>query len=302
METAVFFGTLRVAEESVPTQLDIRYHKTLNFDMSRSEHLALVIANYQTKKICFQSSHINEKLLAAPMKSIGFVVGADSAGVDLTGADIVPKDIQIDVGAPIGFPTTFILSFLQRVAHLGHLEQLKLYFLDDHLIPCDVGKALLHAVAASEKLRYLELDSGAYAFDGFRKDLFAVLENHQGLRNFGISRYPVDLDPKHAWLKELLRRNRYIKVTGTRERLWILQDRDIKGLYAFNRFFRGSKSLRKEPAPIRQSLVGAAFTHKAVGNFQRAGLLLMDHVDMLCEILMEQGTEDGNLSPTAAMS
>ena len=151
-----------------------------------------------------------------------------------------------DVGALIGFPTTFILLFLQQEAQLEHLKQLKLYFLDDHLIPCDVGKALLHDVAASEKLRYLELDSGAYAFDGFRKDLFAVLENHQGLRNFGISRYPVDLDPKHAWLKELLRRNRYIKVTGTRERLWILQDRDIKGLYAFNCFFFAGRKVSEK--------------------------------------------------------
>jgi hypothetical protein len=66
----------------------------------------------------------------------------------------VPKDIEINWSCS----ERFIISFLERVAQLGHLESLKLgigNYSDSTSV--DVANALNHAVQANNNLHHFEI-------------------------------------------------------------------------------------------------------------------------------------------------
>lgn len=241
----------------------------------------------------FESLHVRKlpsdlilPLLSAPMKSIGFGVGAESRGMDLTKAEIVPKNIRMRMLYE-EFPSRSMVTFLYRVAQLGHLESLDLSLRNRYPVPVDFGKALLCAISASTQLTVLELFAGGNALIDHMKDIFGILEKRERLHTLRISDYPETLDPHFAWLKQLLKRNRRLEVIDLNGKKWNYDDENIEEIYAVNRFFQGSERLTKEPTLIRLLLMGAAFTHRAAGDFHRAGLLLNDHTDMFCEILHE---------------
>ncbi|GAX15221.1 hypothetical protein FisN_12Lu170 [Fistulifera solaris] len=239
-----------------------------------------------------ESFHVNllpvdlvPKILGAPTKSVGFSFIND----DIRLLDVVncPKAIRIDFVYE-EFPTEFLQSFFDKIHESGHLESLELFFFSDGPVPNHVGKALLAAVEANRKLNNLVLADCGSDCDAFVKDLFTVLENHQELRTFGVCRYPVRLDPDFLWMKRLLETNRNLEITDTDKTKLRFGDDEVHNIISLNRFFRGSKSLMRKLMPLRLSLVVAALTYKAAHDFERAGLLLNDHLDLFIELLDER--------------
>ncbi len=265
------FGSLS-SEQSLATSL----FKTIFHQLNLFEHFRV---NRLPNDLILQ-------LLSAPVKSAGFTVGEENKDLDLMAADIVPKDIRIQTLYE-AFPTTFMLSFLRRVAQLGHLESLELSLYEHDLIPVEVGMALLGLIGASKNLKSLKLPvTGNVLDDQFIKDLFDVIENHEGLTVFSISTYPTKLDPQFKWLKHLMQQNRRLHVTDEPGTNW-KYDRELDKIYALNRFLRGSHMVTKEPLSIRTLVLQTALTYGAVNHFHRAASLLADQADILCEILHE---------------
>jgi hypothetical protein len=184
------------------------------------------------------------------------------------------------------FPTRFVSSFLYRVAQCKHLDEF--FLISRNLsIPAYSGRALVDAVAANQKLRHLSLIFSGREFDPYAKDLLASLSNHRELRTFEVAGYPDQLDPEWLWVKQLLKRNRLIEeIFIYHGSQWLRDEIDV--IHALNRFFHGSERLKKEEATItRPSFVGAALLRNAADDSQRAGLLLADHVDVVCELFHE---------------
>ncbi|GAX20226.1 hypothetical protein FisN_12Hh073 [Fistulifera solaris] len=227
------------------------------------------------------------KLVSSNVPSIGFDIDRDTETLDLSTVNIVSSKIHI-ISSSREFPTKFMLSFLHRVTELDQLECFEFNRTEGRPVPDDVKKALLGAVAASKKLTKLTLSGSDESpmWDGLVEDLFSVLEKHEAFRTFRITPYPTTLDPQFAWLKQLYKRNRYIDVTDSSGDK-LEADDEVDLLLGLNRFFRGSKNLKKEATITRLSFVGAALAHSAACDLPRAGQLLMHHVDLLCEILHE---------------
>ncbi len=266
------FGSL-TSEKSLATSL----LKTIFHQLNLFEHFLI---NRLPNDLILQ-------LLSAPVKSVGFTVGEENKDLDLMAADILPKDIRIQTIYEAAFPTTFMLSFLRRVAQLGHLESLELSLREDDPIPVEAGMALLGLLGASKNLKSLRLPVSVNALDDqFIKDLFDVIENHGRLTVFSTSVYPTKLDPQFKWLKHLMQRNRRVHVTDNYGLDW-KYDRELEKLYALNRFLHGSHMVTKEPLSIRTLVLVTARTYGAVNHFQRAATLLGDQADILCEILHE---------------
>ena len=226
------------------------------------------------------------QLLAAPVKSIGFRVDTETGRMDVGTATIVPKEIAVHTSSVSDFPTKFMRSFLDRIAQLGHLEQLKISAWDDTQIPLDVGKALIHAVGANKKLTTFKLYDLRRVWDSCLQDLFAAFERHEGFCALRLQYYPKSLDPHFSWLKQLLNRNRRVEITDLDNCEWDMDD-EMEQISSLNRFFLGSKSMTREPPTTRLSLLGAALTNSATRDLQRIGLLLSDHTDLLCEVVCE---------------
>ena len=145
------------------------------------------------------------RLLASPLESICFCAGARIEGVDLGTADIFPKAIAVMVATDRAYP--LMVSLFHRVAQLGHLESFIVTvssFCDRDLVPADVGRALIHAVQASQKLNRLELLCNENVWNNCLQDLLGVLETRESLRALRLHCYPTELDPQFRWLKQLL--------------------------------------------------------------------------------------------------
>ena len=250
------------------------------------ENIKLIVALshlFEHLKIPLSPRDVVLQLLAAPVKSVCFGARREPEGTDdfLGEADIVPTDIQISRVCS----ATFMHSFLCRVAQLGHLESLTLCsWYNRGTAPVDVEKALVDAIAANKNLHHLEIEHLEIRTESCWKNVFASLEKHERLRTLCIGHYPTKLDPQFLWLKQLLQRNRRIEMSGFREYSWQM-DQELKEICALNSFFRGSPCITRESPLARLSLMGAALTNSASTDFQCTGLLLTDHVDLLCEVL-----------------
>ena len=137
---------------------------------------------------CFPSDTIL-KALAAPIQSICFGVDAQAEKMDFGTADIVPKAIVIYITPTDVFPTNFMLSFLQRVAELGHLESLTVEFISSYYrggAPLAVGDALIRAVQANKNLETLEFynKNNKPVWDNCLRDLLRVFERTRGNARF----------------------------------------------------------------------------------------------------------------------
>ena len=225
------------------------------------------------------------QLLAAPVKSVCFGVCREAGGMDafLGEADIVPTDIEISHWCS----AIFMHSFLCRIAQLGHVESLKLApwsHCGARGPAPDVVKALIDVIHANKKLKHFDIECLEGAGENRLADLFGALEEHEELRTLKIHYYPTELDPQLAWLKHLLQRNRQIEITGFREYGWQM-DLEMKEICALNRFLRRSPRITRESSSVRLLLMGAALTNSAISDVQRIGILLTDHVDLLCDVL-----------------
>jgi hypothetical protein len=277
---------------------------SLSLTSSVEDHDILRLSNhlhlFESINVTDPPSEFVLKLLYAPLRKLYFTVGPRTSETDCSTANIIPKDINILLDDSVDeFPTQFMSSFLYRVAQCGHLEQLRLKFPKNLSFPADVGRVLLDAVAANQNLRHLDLLFPGREFDLYAKDLLASLSNHRELRTFEIAGYPDQLDPEWLWVKQLLKRNRLIEEIFIYHGSKRLRD-EIDAIHALNRFFHGSERLKKESTIPRPCFVKAALIRNAADDFQRAGMLLADHVDVVCElfhevenVVMEAASEEG---------
>lgn len=235
------------------------------------------------------------QLLTAPLKSIAFSTGRDTANIGLSSSmDILPSEIDVMVTADErnAFPTKFILSFLQQVAKSNRLERFGFCLMQEYPpVPVAVTKALCQALAANTHLDHLEMTGCNEAFhvQGWM-DLLVVLEQHVSLRTLRIPTYPIDLDPGLTHLKRLLKRNRKIEHMDLSEVFLEVYDEEMETICAVTRFFYGSQSLLGVEPNHRLALVNAALTRNSENDMERTGIVLHDHADLLCELLHGTGT------------
>ena len=90
----------------------------------------------------------------------------------------------------------------------------------------------------------------------------------------------------------LLKRNRRIEMTSM-DKCILKMDDEMKQICALNRFCRASPSLTQEPPLIRLALVATALTRSATNRSPQIGVLLNDHVDVMCDLLRDVVSTDG---------
>jgi hypothetical protein len=145
------------------------------------------------------------KLLAAPIRSVGLSIFFDREVelINLENAEIVPKAIRIEIGSEDDrYPKRFMLSFLNRVAQLGHLEELESSVMDkgNECITTRCGKALARAVRNNKNLKKFSFMVHEHQWGSRWKDLFHAVERHEGLQKFEILGYPDHADPNsNSW-------------------------------------------------------------------------------------------------------
>jgi hypothetical protein len=225
--------------------------------------------------------------VSAPMQYIHWVLWEHAGSISLAKNRpyIVPKIIDL-YSDYYFYQEPFMLQAFDLVAQSDHLEKLTLSMVHYGLEVYARGEeALIHVVREMNNLKYLTFLACEGQWGSRLQELLQALESHKGLKEFAIREYPQRFDHEFKWLKELLTRNRYLRVTtesGWRD----YETKEIKDIRRLNRFFRGSKRLQNVPAVDRPPLVFAALT-RAFCDFQHAVWLLSDHVDLFCEILHE---------------
>lgn len=224
------------------------------------------------------------QLLSASVKGVGFTMKVDElVNLDWSRVDIVPKELSVEFSRyESETHVDMIVSFFRRVAELGDFVKLEVatYRELNTLMPNRVVDELCHAVIANQNLVELHLHHAFIQHAEHCKHLFAAMEHHEGLRRF-IS----DMTPDYRVLTQLLKRNRFIEVLDSNG-YRVTDDGRIDQLYTFNRFFCNSKGLIQESLSRVPSLVGYALTCSASSDFQRCALLLVNHTDALCELVL----------------
>lgn len=210
---------------------------------------------------------------------------------DFDDLHIVTKDLSINfiIRRHVDDYDELLISFLNRVAKLGHLERLAFsvhtckWFKFDKIGP--VAAALSDAVNANPNLTHLDLSNTLMPWNWVPhlKNIFEGIVKHKGLRTLVLRRYPLE-DPAYSWLEQLLSRNQDIAVL-TPSGKKCSNGSSIDKLYLFNRFYHGSAKLVKESASLRPLLVATALLEGASENYKPTVLLLSNHVDILCEFI-----------------
>lgn len=205
-----------------------------------------------------------------------------------------------------------LISFLDRVAALGHFESLRFgigfrrgrnaWFEYDYSTVVPIRKALIRAIEANQNLRHLDLSTtdSALNWTPHLELIFKSMGNHKGLRTFKVQEYSPRkvwseeigdyYDEGYCWLKWLLSRNRKITVydkTGE-----VCSDQSVDQLYARNRFYNGSETLAKESPLVQQKLVATALVQSASKNFQYSAFLLSSNKDTLCKLVQSVNLEE----------
>ena len=187
------------------------------------------------------------------------------------------------------FPTEAILSFLRRIADLGHFVELKFWFVlyDEYMeIPGVVIHELIRASLANYNLKVLDLGTeGRFMnYDPYLRTLFEGLKGHEGLCTFKVDVYDESFGLDLSDLRQFLSKNRKITVTNEDGEIYsdgLLVDE----LYSLNRFYWGSAALVGVSLSEQPSLLATALLERASGDFQRCALLLSNHVDILNEFV-----------------
>ena len=215
---------------------------------------------------------------------------------NLQSLHIVPSKLAIKIreGSDT-FPTEPVLSFLRRLADLGHFVELKVRFTfdfdDDELqmeITDCVVDELIRTALANPKLQLLDLSTGEkdVKWDSHLETLFTGLKGHQGLRTLVLYVDKSAFGPDYSHLRQFLSSgNRNTTVIDDDGAIYSDDDGVIDELYSLNRFYRGSAGLVVKPLAERSSLVSTALMEIASDDFQRSALLLSNHTDALYELV-----------------
>ncbi|GAX29362.1 hypothetical protein FisN_16Hu201 [Fistulifera solaris] len=215
---------------------------------------------------------------------------------DFSALDIVAKDLTINfvIRRRVRDYGELLISFLTRVAQLGHFEKIYFsvqsckWFKFDKIAP--VAAALVNVIEGNPNLKHLDLSNTfmPWNWGPHLENVFKALEEHKMLRTFAVPRYPPE-DPTYSWLEQLLSRNRMISVVN-RSGKKCLNGSSIDRLYLFNQFFHGSESLVKESPTLRPLLVPTALIESVC--MKHTTLLLSNHADKLCEFLNDLDVDD----------
>jgi hypothetical protein len=202
--------------------------------------------------------------LTANAESLSYSFCHSSTTVaDLESIDIVTKKLRLSIdGFNVNklFAEDVMLSFWQRVANLGHFEELDVNFGGYHrVVPDRVVEALIRAVKANSELLNLCLRGGV-GVSGWEPHVAARLD---GLRDYKAPRVlrielSNDSDPGFIHLRKCLSHKIDIIVTNLYD--GVHTDGSLMDeLYRLNRFYMGSNDLLASPPLIRSSQVEAAF-------------------------------------------
>ncbi|GAX12888.1 hypothetical protein FisN_11Hu313 [Fistulifera solaris] len=242
------------------------------------------------------------ELLPFATETTALVYKIDSGsfqGQEFSSLRIVAKDLHLKVMIDDCYEWNWdktLISFLKRVAQLGHFERLALSVChwEDEFTPdynqtrrvTKVAKALVDAIRGNPSLSCLDMSDpdSLVEWGPHMKTILKALEEHSGLRSFKVKEYPRRQDPEYAWLQRLLSRNRSITVVN-HENQKISNGSSIDKLYALNRIYWGSESLVKETPGLRSALVPSALTESCSNSFQFIALIWSGHSDLLCELL-----------------
>ncbi len=203
--------------------------------------------------------------------------------------DIVTKDLRVKMF--LGHDDLsinedhdgLVISFLNRLAELGHFERLDFSIdagkcFDEFENESAVIAALIHALKANKKLVCSNLSSWCLDVSEL-ENLFQAIEDHQELRELYVRRYPSS-DPDFLLLKRLLTRNRNITVYH-RSFYRCTDGSTIDDLYLLNRMHKALPDLRNESPSQRSLLANTALAQRAFGKFPHTALLLSNHTDVL---------------------
>ncbi|GAX27743.1 hypothetical protein FisN_13Hu157 [Fistulifera solaris] len=224
---------------------------------------------------------------------------------------IVTKDLHLKIH--FGEDRTWVsilISFLKRVAKLGHFEKFGLSLIDFcRWADCDalarITQAFIDALNGNSELIHLDISGAQFLFDHSAVhfgDVFRALEEHGGLRTVILGDYPPENNPDdYSLLERLLSRNRRITVYD------YLGDRcsngdSIEALYSINEVYNGVATLVKESASLRPLLMATALLEGVSNKFQHSALLLSGLTDALCELIHElDQIDDVDLSAAGPM-
>ncbi len=252
------------------------------------------------------------------LTALGYTINLmDMQEADLNSLNIIAKDLNLAINLDnVRDWDELLISFLNRVADLGHFERLcfRFYFREggayqvDVKVVARVAQALVRVMNANKNLQVLDLSRFLSALDWYphMNYFLNAMKDNESLRRFKIKEYPlhevwgedavdpdIPHDPDYSWLKQLLSRNRKIRVVDLFNNIcsdgW-----SVDALYALNRFYCGSAALLNESAWLRPLLVSTALTERASTNFQFTALLLENHTDVFCDLIrgvLEDGAD-----------
>ncbi|GAX16087.1 hypothetical protein FisN_20Hu236 [Fistulifera solaris] len=235
-------------------------------------------------------------MFSAKAKTLRCTVDPDDAELeDFKVLNVVTSDVGLKVvlrGDDSQWDEVLV-SFLNRVAELGHLERSQSTMIRENI----------------KLLRIYNIDT-CHDFDWsvHYKAILGSMEEHKGLRTFVMQNSEYYDDETRMFrvnfdfplLEQLLSRNRYIELLD-RSGKRLSNGLTIDNLYALNRFYRGSTSLVKKAASVRPLLVSSALLNSASNQFQNTALLLSAHIDVLCEWVQEMDLDTADAAGSGTM-
>ena len=231
--------------------------------------------------------------------------------------DIVTKDLNVTINLDdVDNWSAVLISFLNRVATLGHFERLSFSVggWDDDREPIEhdevqpVAEALIRVIHANPKLKHMDLsDKCNWNLDWIphMQNIFKALEEHDSLRTLVVKEifshdYTMteeDRQRYYSWLEDFLSRSHYISVVDRGGRR-CSNGSSIDKIYR-NRYHHLSAKLVKESETLRALLVGKALLESASNNFLHTVHLLSNHRAILCDLIENVQPDESVESPSA---
>ena len=261
--------------------------------------------------------------LSAKAKAMSCEVCASSIqSEDFSSVDILTKDLCFRIHLEeVANWYEKPVSFLNRVAELGHLERLEFSAFwynayEKQIQPAEIARvtdAIIRVIHSNPHLIDLDLSRIPWLMKCYPQleIVLVALEGHTGLRTFVVNSNYIAEYQLFSWLERLLSRNRNIEVLNIAGKR-LTNGTTIDTLYSINRVYKKSATLLKESLSLRPLLMATALAECASEKFAPTALLLAHHADMLCEFVDgldldssdadEQALEDAAVSPVSTPS
>ncbi len=179
----------------------------------------------------------------------------------------------------------FLGAFFRQVAELTQIVECRLRFDSHTTLPLDVERDLIHFILSNPKLQTLELGHCMGSVKVLQELLTAVA-NLKSIRTLTFGEYPFHLDGDFSLLQQLLHQNNKIKVLNKKKQ--IVTDGNVID----------QACLVREAPLLRLALVGKALMENvnATDSSLRSARLLLNHTDVLCDLLQGVDMEENEIS------